>query len=191
MIFKKLYDKLLARKEVSRLIVEFVILGSVLTIAVYYDITVGKIPNKLLIISLLGLIINIITNNKVKNAPFDYILGLIFPFISLFILFRIRVLGSGDIKLLSLMGAFIGIGRILQVFMYTAISAVIYGIILMIVQKSIYSRFKSLFRYAVSFLKTGNLENYQTYIAYKNSQLCFSLCIAIGYIVETVNFYFL
>lgn len=191
MIFKKLYDKLLAGKEVSRLIVEFVILGSVLTVAVYYDITVGKIPNKLLIISLLGLIINIITNNKVKNTPFDYILGLIFPFISLFILFRIRVLGAGDIKLLSLIGAFTGIGRIIQVLIYTAISAVIYGIILMIIQKSIYSRIKSLFRYAVSFLKTGNLENYQTYIAYKNSQLCFSLCIAIGYIVETVNFYFL
>lgn len=191
MIFKKLYDKLLTRKEVNRLIVEFVTLGSVLTIAVYYDITAGRIPNKLLIISLLGLIINIITNNKIKNAPFDYILGLVFPFISLFILFRIRVLGAGDIKLLSLIGAFAGIDRIIQVFIYTAISAVIYGIILMILQKSIYSRVKSLFRYAVSFLKTGNLENYQTYIAYKNSQLCFSLCIAIGYIVDAVKFYFL
>lgn len=191
MIFKKLYGKLLSRKEVSCLIVEFVVLGGVLVIAIYYDITTGKIPNKLLIISLSGLLINIITNNNVKNEPFEYISGLLFPIISLFILFRIRILGSGDIKLLSLIGAFAGIGRTLNILMYTAVSAVIYGLILMIAQKSVYSRFKSLSKYIVSFLKTGNLENYQTYIAYENSQMCFSLCIAIGYIIDAVNFYFL
>ncbi len=61
----------------------------------------------------------------------DSVIGVIIPVAVLFILFLLRFLGAGDIKLLSAVGAFTGIG-ILKIILYAFISGGVISIIYII-----------------------------------------------------------
>lgn len=74
-------------------------------LAVYFDIKNYRIPNKL---NGAGMIIGFVYSALKYgwNGMLYSLLGIFIPFVLLFVLFGIRVVGAGDIKLLCALGSF-------------------------------------------------------------------------------------
>lgn len=121
-----------------------IILIILLLTAAFFDITKNKIPNFLTFpVMLISLILNIIMNgfNGLVFSFWGFILGLAIFFIP----FAFGLMGAGDVKLMTAIGALKG-------FMFTAISALftaVAGFIVvigyLIYKKRIFSYFKKYF----------------------------------------------
>lgn len=100
---------------------------TILIIAVYFDIKTGCIPNKL---NLSGCILGLFLNTLFmgKYGLINSICGILLPIIILFVFFVFRVLGAGDIKLLSVIGAF-RLTDIICVIMLSFVLAALWGLL--------------------------------------------------------------
>ena len=98
-----------------------IIFGLWLTGAVVADLSTYKIPNRLcLCMAVNGVAMQLYLHGA--KGMIDAGIGMGIPFAVLFVLFVARVLGAGDIKLLSAAGTFVGTG-IGPVLLYTCICA--------------------------------------------------------------------
>jgi prepilin peptidase CpaA len=80
---------------------------SIALFAVAYDLKYRKIPNRLCLYGVLsGLLLAFIGVSGV--TPLQSLGGIVIPVFTLWVLFVIRALGAGDIKLLCAIGAFAG-----------------------------------------------------------------------------------
>lgn len=172
------------------MIYELLVIGVILVIAMFYDIKSNRIPNVLIIFSMLCSATYFFISDK-KYEPFDNLIGMIFPVVVLFILFRIRALGAGDIKLLAFIGSMVGFSRIVNIIIYSMFSILFFGLILIFIQHSLIDRLVCLYKYILSFFHTGNLYSYKSFITYKHKQIPFSICIASGYVIDVIRFYYL
>ncbi|MGN0367710.1 MAG: prepilin peptidase [Wujia sp.] len=83
------------------------VLSFVLLLAVIFDFRTDKIPNWLCFATnIYGMTFRLIVYGY--NGVADSLIGMVVPFICLFVLFVIHALGAGDIKLLCAVGACIG-----------------------------------------------------------------------------------
>ena len=115
----------------------YLILLLLLLIAVYTDMTKTIISNRLIVVGLiLGLLFRIFGEGKADILI--YIVNISIPVILLYLLFYLRALGAGDIKLFSMIGAFITTKQLLEVM---SMAFVIGGIIGAV--KLVYIRFFS------------------------------------------------
>lgn len=101
-------------------------------ICIITDYKYKKIYNK---ITFPGMAIGILTNILFLNSTNNLILslqnaiyGIILGFILLFIPYYLGGMGAGDVKMLMMVGAFIGPKRIFIVFLISSISGLIYSI---------------------------------------------------------------
>ncbi|MBR1816127.1 MAG: prepilin peptidase [Lachnospiraceae bacterium] len=100
--------------------------------AMIYDLRTYKIPNVLCVIGILsGIVFNIIFHgfSSVKNS----LTGIVCPIGILFIFFCLRIIGAGDIKLLSAIGAFISFG-VIKIIIITFVIAGTYAFVYVIVK---------------------------------------------------------
>ena len=97
-----------------------------------YDLRTYKIPNKLCVAGILtGLSVNIILYGG--GGFRSSVLGICCPVAVLFVFFLLRIIGAGDIKLLSAIGAFIAYD-VLKVIIATFVIAGAYSLIYVIVK---------------------------------------------------------
>lgn len=165
---------------------EYFITGILIFVAVFYDIRYGRIPNFLFILGFIsGLLIQFLSFSSISKT-FPFILGFLFPFISLYLLFKIRVLGAGDVKLLTVIGFHTGIERIIHITVYSMFIAGIYGLILLFILKDYRKRLLSLIRYARDVAEEGNLLSYSNFTSPKTKQLYFSIAIGLAYFLEII-----
>lgn len=84
----------------------FIFLMLFVLFAVYYDLKTFKIPNKL---NAIGIITGILMNSFLLGMRgfISSLAGIVLPILMLFILFSMRVIGAGDVKLFCLTGAFL------------------------------------------------------------------------------------
>lgn len=108
--------------------INYVIITGILVLAVYSDLRTFKIPNFLCGIGCLMGLIYMFVEHGVAGMRKSF-LGILLPIISMFILFCIRVIGAGDIKLFSAIGAFIS-KDIIWVILISFLLTGIYGIFL-------------------------------------------------------------
>lgn len=98
--------------------------------AVGYDIDYRRIPN---LWSLFGILVGVIISfveSGIHGCVFS-LLGVAMPVAVLFILFIWSVLGAGDIKLFSVIGAFVGIS-VWKVAAYAFVLTAIYGLLVIV-----------------------------------------------------------
>lgn len=165
---------------------EYFILGILIFVAVFYDIRYSRIPNLLLIFGFIsGLFVRFSSPPSISNL-LPFILGLGFPLCSLYLLFKIRVLGAGDIKLLAVIGFYTGIDRIIPITVYSMFIAGFYGLILLFIVKDYRRRILSLIRYASHSIKEGRIISYSNFTSDKNKQIYFSIAIGLAYFLEII-----
>ncbi len=103
-----------------------------LVIAAVKDMKTGKISNSYnLLLGLVGVACGLVIGG-IKGLLFS-LLGAVIPVVLLMILFSKGVLGAGDIKLFSALGAFSGL-KIIWLIMYSFLLCGIYGLGLILVR---------------------------------------------------------
>lgn len=96
----------------AKQIASTLILYSLVLMAVYQDFKSMKVSNRLIVIGyVFGLGVTLL--QKGQSGVAQYLLGIVVPVVLLFSLFVIRILGAGDIKLLSMIGGFLNFKELL------------------------------------------------------------------------------
>ncbi len=119
---RRISNRLIALGLVSGLILRVIGEGSmdgksitlllVLLLAVIMDFRERRISNRLIALGLVsGLILRVIGEGSIGIVHF--IVNISIPVILLFLLFQLRALGAGDIKLFSVVGGFVMIQQLL------------------------------------------------------------------------------
>lgn len=139
--------------------IKYILIILLLTIALYTDTKAYKIKNNVIILFLLlGLIINYAYLGF--NGIEVWVIGLIVPFILLFILFMLKMIGAGDIKLISTIGGILGIEFLINASIYIIIIATIIAIIKMIRYKQLRSRLVYFYNYVLDIVITKKIGPY-------------------------------
>lgn len=105
-----------------------------LALAVMTDLRERRISNRLIALGLfVGLILRILGEGSIGIVHF--LVNISIPVILLFLLFQLRALGAGDIKLFSVVGGFLEWRQLLAVMLAAFIVASVIGLGKLVVQK--------------------------------------------------------
>lgn len=166
------------KRGVSYLHIKELFLLLYLFTAVLEDFRSCKIPNWWILfgfsVGLLSLL------EKDVQLHLYYITGWFLPFFLLILFYMIRVLGAGDIKLLMVVGLFLGRREILQVIAWSFFFGGIYALIKLIRGKCFRQRFTYFFSYLRRVAVKGKAESYVTGDWTEEMVVHFSLCIFLG-----------
>lgn len=134
----------------------------VLILAVLWDFKTGKVPNGLIFLGMAGGILRLCSLSGLQ-AVLLQLGAIILPLLLLFPLFRIGVLGAGDIKLFSVMGCFFSFQEELSLIFISFLIGAILGVLFLWKNKNFRERMYYLFSYLKSILVTGHFELYDSY----------------------------
>ena len=161
-----------------------------LVIAAVSDYRTRRIPNWLVVS---GALYGVIYNTVLPPTPHDNILfplsGLALGLLLFLPLYLTRAMGAGDVKLLGMVGAFLGPGDTF----YAALSTMIVGgalAILFVLARGkalvMYRNLASVFRLSAISVTTGSMPNLQIAPQASAGKLPYGVAIAIGTIVYLV-----
>ena len=123
------------------------------------DIRTGKISNRLIGLGLfLGYIFNLIEYGW--NGSFYFLIRISVPVLLFYLLFLMRALGAGDIKLFSVISSCIGLKGVLDIIIYSFLTGAVLSLIVLIHNKNLYSRIAYLSEYVKRALYTKSIAKY-------------------------------
>jgi len=128
-------------------------------LAVCLDITTDKISNVAIVAFILTGIVYQTSVHGIAGIWW-YLKGAGIPLLMLFILFVFRMLGPGDIKLLSVLGGIIGVNAIIKCIALAFLFGAILAIAFIIVCGNFRQRLRYLTDYIANFLKTRAITAY-------------------------------
>jgi len=129
--------------ETSEIIL-YVIIGIFLLVALYTDARYTKIPNWLTVsAAIIGVLYHLILSGW-EGLLFSG-LGFIAGFGIMFILYLIKAISAGDVKLFGAIGALTGVEMTLYGMMYSIFYAAIIGILILLCKKEFWVRMKNIF----------------------------------------------
>ncbi|WP_432663234.1 prepilin peptidase [Wukongibacter baidiensis] len=141
------------------IILKYVELALLLILALISDIKTYKIKNNIVYpFILIGLITNMYLEGL--DGLVFAIKGMIIPIVILIIFFALRMLGAGDIKLFSAIGAIMGIDFALKAIIYSFLAGGAIALLLIILRRNGVERLKHLFIYLKNCLITFSLLPY-------------------------------
>lgn len=131
----------------------------ILLIGFFCDLLTHKIPNKLILCGgMIGSAI-FLYEQGIAQLPF-LVIGAFLPFFILIVPYGIGALGAGDIKLFSIMPAFLGIKAMLTCMIYAFIFAALLSFIFLLFNKCLIKRFKIFLKFLITVVHTGKLVPY-------------------------------
>lgn len=153
-----------------------VLLFMILVAAVFLDLRTGKICNRLILAGLFsGIGISL-----AKGELCESLLGAVLPCVLFAMLFRIGVLGAGDIKLFAVIGAFCGVyGVFRSIVLSFAVGAVL-ALGKMLVKGNYIMRMEYFLSYFAGVIRTGQWELYEKGGGTMNAKLHFSVPVLLG-----------
>ena len=122
---------------------------------------------------------------------FHFFLRFFVPIILLYLLFSIRVLGAGDIKLFSVICCCMGVHDFFRVFTASFIVGAVLSLYVLIKNKNIWFRFGCVRDYVILVANKKQLISYDAGSDGKGKYIHFSIAIFAGYLLERFQFYFL
>lgn len=158
-----------------------------LVICLYTDFRHYKIYNtNIVLFTLLGFILNMYIDGM--GGGLRSIIGIITPIILFWLLFKLRMLGAGDIKIYSAIGSFLGLHICLKVIIYSFMFGGVIAVYIMIRHKILRQRFMYFGRYLVNSFKSGTIIAYEDFSkANKRHFIHFSLPIFLGFIYLIIS----
>ena len=144
------------------------------TIAFFFDIRTYRIPNKLMIAGVLcGAVLQVISKGAAGILCFAG--GAMLPLLTLFPLYMFRMIGAGDIKLLSLSGGFLSLAGSLKYMVFALVISGIFATTIIISSGSFIERMNYFTSYITSYLHGDR----KTYIRYGNRPENFHLSVPV------------
>lgn len=135
------------------------LLFGLLVIAAVQDVQSGKISNRLIVTGLLvGFAFQIIEYQFC--GVYYFLRNISVPVILLYLLFQMRVLGAGDIKLFSMIGSILTIWELLRCMVYAFFAAGAGAVLFLAADKRRWQRLQYCCRYVMEFLCTGQPKPY-------------------------------
>lgn len=168
------------------MLARYIILSLLLIIAVATDIRTYRIYNLPMALGLVaGLVLNFMIDG-IEGLAWS-LLAAIIPAVLLIVLFALRMLGAGDIKLFCAIGAIMGVPFVLYTMAFSFLAGGVIALCIMFVRGNLKQRIKHIAIY----LKTCYLTH--TFIPYTEfgdksdgAKFHFSLAIAVGSTVQII-----
>jgi prepilin peptidase CpaA len=132
-----------------------------------------------------GLVLSFVTGGLSSLAV--SIMAAIIPAVLLIVLFALRMLGAGDIKLFCAVGAIAGVAFILPAMAFSFLAGGIAALFIMLVRGNIKQRLRHIAAYLKASFLTGKLGPYTDFSDKSDgAKFHFSLAIAAGCIMQSV-----
>ncbi|HHX17248.1 MAG TPA: prepilin peptidase [Clostridium sp.] len=166
--------------------IKLTVLFITLVLSAYFDYKYFKIKNFVVYPAILsGILINLIISGT--GGLKDSIFGTIVPFITLFLLYALRFLGAGDVKLFSAIGAIMGMEFGIYCMAHSFLFGAFLALLIMIKRKNFFERFKKLFLYLRNSFILMKFEKYQEFGGEKSGIFRFSYAILGGAIITVIH----
>lgn len=127
--------------------------------AAFGDLKYGRIPNLLILAGLLTGCCMQLAENEILGA-FWFLGGAGIPILTAAFLYYFRMIGGGDIKLLSLVGGFLGIEKILICMGISLLAGAFFSAILLWKKRNLKERLEYFLNYAAAMKETGKWKPY-------------------------------
>lgn len=164
-------------KEVVTIAAEFLVIA-ILVIAAAYDIEFMKIPNWLILLGLMaGSQYLFLCEGGIGLVHF--IVKAILPVFILYVLFLMKVLGAGDIKLFSIIAVFLSGRAVLTIVLLSFFYGALISFILMLSSKELLPRLNNFRFYVINSGIERRITEYHTFDS-KRSYLHFSIYILLA-----------
>ena len=179
-------DSFLCSSEVMQmtdLIVKFALLLLLSGAALFFDLKTGKIPN---ILILFGLLAGCVYRTAVLGAEgvLSFFAGAGFPFLILFLLFRLGMMGAGDIKLLMAAGGLLGWPGSLRLFVFSILFGTLVSAVVFVRRVRFSDRFRYFMSYAGEALLNGKVPRYRL-AGERPENIHFALPVFLAAVAET------
>lgn len=166
---------------------KYIGLFSLVLLALISDVRTYKIKNIIILTFFLsGLAINLYSGG-ISGAAVS-LLAAALPVLLLMVLFVMRMLGAGDIKLFSAIGAITGIRFVLYSVAFSFISGGIIALIIMVIRKNGRQRLRHLLGYIKLCFTTFSIQPYSDFQNKGDgARFHFSFAIAVGTVVASLS----
>lgn len=153
-----------------------------LVVAAVQDVRSGKISNRLIVTGLImGLIIQVMEHRIC--GVYYFLRNISVPVVLLYLLFQMRVLGAGDIKLFSMIGSILTIGELFRCMVYGFAAAGAGAVLFLAVDRRRWQRIQYGVHYVLDFLYTKKLKPYQPPYPKEAFSYAFSVPVLFGVIL--------
>lgn len=129
-------------------------------LAMLFDLKTGRIPNILAAVILISGLICRLFDMGIPGF-FSFLAGASLPAVLLMPLFRFRMMGAGDIKLLMGLGGILGFPECLQLLFWSFIMGGLLAFLQMILVTGFRERFQYLIDYITYTIMTGDIRPYR------------------------------
>lgn len=165
-------------------ILKFIFLILTVFICAYTDLKYRIVKNKVVAISIIvGISLNLIENGI--QGLISSAIGVIIPFIVLFILFAIHAFGAGDIKLICAIGAIMGIDFVIDNFIFSVFVGFLMIVLSSMIDKNTLKRLKN---FVLSIFNMFLSRTITDSISPKDKKgIPFAVAIFIGTIVQVIS----
>ena len=165
---------------------EHIVAILVLTVAVIYDRKSYRIPNAWILMGFgAGLVLAILRDGS--KGFFDGLLRAALPIVALYILFYVRALGAGDIKLLAATATMCSTTKeVWEIILLSFVIGAVIGLIRLLLNGQLFVRISNFVTYILQCVYRRSVEAYGT-IAHQDAYLHFSVCILLAYCAITLR----
>lgn len=160
-------------------------LVTIVTLAVVQDLSSMKISNSLILIGLITGMGSRIWGEGI-SISLSVIWNMLFPIITLYLLFVARIIGAGDIKLFSVIGSFLEFKALVSCMIYAFMAGAVLAAIMLVHSGDLYEGCRSALRYYARIMK-GERVAYQRRVVGKSNLMHFSIAIGLGLLCELVK----
>lgn len=160
-------------------IIEVSILVSILLCAAIMDIKTDRVPNLLIIVGF-GFTLGFRLLSFDVTRISDYFAGALIPSAAFFIFFIFRMFGAGDIKLLSLTGAVLGLKAVMNITVIALFVGAIFSVVRIILNRNLIIRMHYLADYFLGFIRDREIGPYYVKEEGNGNMVHFAVCILLG-----------
>ncbi len=137
-----------------------IVLLIILLLAVLMDFCCDRIPNSLIVTGM-ALAFWAQGSSCGMQGIMQAILGMAAPIILLFVLFRIGTLGAGDVKLLAVAGAFLGLQDSMLCIIVSFVIGAVLSLAKMCLHGNYVTRMQYLAGYVFQLIQSGTIRRYE------------------------------
>lgn len=150
--------------------------------AVITDVSSGRVSNRLICIGMMTGFLFQIWESGAKGL-FLSVIQIILPVIVLFLLFLMRALGAGDIKLFSMIGSIWNLEVLCYCVIFSFLAGAVLSLIKLLYQKNLFARLIYFCRYVVQCFTTRSIAVYDRHSDGKQNTIYFSIAILTGFCI--------